>query len=103
MDDPEVYMIGIRGCEPCEEMKTELASDRTKSALKTKFGKPDVKIIYPEDGDTNESGSLATDICYSLAIKTAPTLVVKRGEKVCTVNESLEETSCGVLKVAPER
>jgi hypothetical protein len=103
-----IYLVGLKNCQACTDMESQLQKPEIKEQLQSKYGTSDYEIIYPEE--ENDNGSKAINICASLDKFYAPMLTVmkapeKEGDKakVCLVDDKLEETRCAIMKELPPK
>jgi thioredoxin-related protein len=104
----KLYLVGLKNCQACDDLKAQLEKPEVKETLKSKYGTSDYEIVYPEE--ENEKGTKAINLCSSIDKFYAPQLIVekkpdKEGEKprVCLVNDKLEEERCAVYRELPPK
>jgi len=101
MDKYELYLVSLSECNACEEVKERLKDEEVKRKLKEKYGTSDVKIVYLDRVAESKEDSIAAHICYSLDSFSAPKLVVKKRNRICELDERLEEVKCALLRKMP--
>lgn len=102
-DKPQIHIVGLTQCPPCDDLKTQLEREEIKKLLMEKYGTDKTDILYADqDG---EEGNKARNFCYSLEKFSAPFVVVEKKHQnrasVCLLDEDLEEERCGIYRQLP--